>query len=127
MMNPMKKTLKGTPSYHREHARYGIASLAEVHYLESGVRVDGLVSNVSRGGIAIYTEEPLKTGQNVRVKISFLQTNGNQEITEVIPGRVLWTKPLHNHYVVGIAFTSLDEHRHAVLLQNLEYAAKGEA
>jgi len=121
-----KRRRKSTEDPKRTHARYGIASLAEVTFPESGEAVDALVSNVSQGGIGIYSPVPLTVGRDVRVKISFLQTNGNQEVTEVIPGKVAWVKPLHNHFVIGITFTVLDSDRHSNLLNTIQGASRKE-
>ncbi|MBI5197637.1 MAG: PilZ domain-containing protein [Nitrospirae bacterium] len=108
----------------RIYARYGISSLAMVTIPGTGEVIDALVSNVSRGGVGIYTQSPLPVGLAVRIQVSFLQTNGNQEITEIIPGRVIWVKPLHKHFVVGIAFTALDDHLHSNLIESLNEAAR---
>lgn len=107
----------------RTHERYGIASLAEITLVSTGEVLDGLVSNVSQGGVGVYLEHPVPEGIDVRIRLAFLQTNGNQEITEIIPGRVVWVRPLHKIYVAGIQFTALDPERHRVLLQVLDQAA----
>lgn len=89
--------------------------------------MEAFISSISRGGIGIYSPRKLNVGQDLDVKISFLQTNGNEEITEIIPGRVVWVKEFHNNFVVGISFTTLDSLRHSKLLSYIEAAAQGSA
>lgn len=111
----------------RKHPRYGIASMAQIFLQESGEPIDAFISSISRGGIGIYSPEQLKVGQELDVKISFLQTNGNEEVTEIIPGKVVWVKGFYDNFVIGIAFTTLDSLRHAKLLSYIEAAAQGSA
>ncbi|MBI4715639.1 MAG: PilZ domain-containing protein [Nitrospirae bacterium] len=123
----MAKHERHTWNQKREHVRYGIASLAEIIFPESGQVLDALVNSISRGGVGIYTQETLTVGRRVRIKISFLQTNGNQEVTEIIPGEIAWIKPLHKYFAVGIVFTALDADRHANLLRGIEAASGGKS
>lgn len=118
--------MKDSPSKdlkRRTHERYGIASLAEITLVSTGEVLDGLVSNVSQGGVGVYLEQPVPEGVEVRIRLAFLQTNGNQEITEIIPGRVVWVRTLHRVYVAGIQFTTLDPDRHKALFQVLDEAS----
>lgn len=111
----------------RKYPRYGIASIAEISLPGSEGTMEAFISSISRGGIGIYSPMKLNVGQDLDVKISFLQTNGNEEITEIIPGRVVWVKEFHNNFVVGISFTTLDSLRHSKLLSYIEAAAQGSA
>ena len=109
----------------RRFPRFGIASLAEISIPETGEIIEALVNSISRGGIGIYSPVPLDIGRELNIKISFLQTNGNEEVTEIIPGRVVWVKEFYKNFVVGITFTSLDWTRHSTLLNYLESAGQG--
>ncbi len=111
----------------RKYPRYGIASLAEISLPGSNETVDAFINSLSRGGIGIYSQERINVGQDLDVKITFLQTNGNEEVTEIIPGRVVWVKEFHDNFVIGIAFTTLDSLRHSKLLSYIEAAAHGSA
>lgn len=89
--------------------------------------MEAFISSLSRGGIGIYSPQRLEVGLDLDVKISFLQNNGNEEVTEIIPGRVVWVKEFHSNFVVGISFTTLDNLRYAKLLSYIEAAAQGSA
>ncbi len=111
----------------RKFPRFGIASMAEISLPGSVEGVDAFISSIGRGGLGIYSPESLPVGQELDVKICFLQTNGNEEVTEIIPGRVVWNKAFHNNFVIGIAFLTLDNTHHSLLLNYLDAAAQGSA
>ncbi len=111
----------------RKFPRFGIASLAEITFPDSDEVIDAFISSISKGGLGIYSPQRLPVGKELYVKISFLQTNGNEEITEIIPGKVVWNKEFHNNFVIGIAFLTFDNIRHSLLLSYLEAAALGSA
>ncbi len=109
----------------RKSPRYGIASMAEITFPDSDEVMEALISSISRGGLGIYSPHLLTVGRELDIKISFLQTNGNEEITEIIPGRVVWAKKFHNNFVIGIAFLTFDNIKHSMLLEYIEAAAQG--
>lgn len=111
----------------RKFPRYGIASIANISLPGSDERIEAFISSISQGGIGIYSHQKMEIGTDIDVQISFLQTNGNEEITEIIPGTVVWVKNLHQNFVVGISFTTLDSIRHAKLLNYIEAASQGMA
>ncbi len=111
----------------RKNPRYGIASIAELYFPESEEPMESFISSISKGGVGIYSPQKMNVGQNLDVKITFLQTNGSEEVSEIIPGKVVWVKVLHDSFVVGIAFTTLDNLRHSKLLSYIEAAAQGSA
>jgi Tfp pilus assembly protein PilZ len=111
----------------RKHPRFGIASMAEIYFPDSDEPMEAFISSISRGGIGIYSPHKIDIGQNLDIKISFLQTNGNEEVSEIIPGKVVWVKGLHDSFVVGVAFATLDNLRHSKLLSYIEAAAQGTA
>ncbi len=109
----------------RKSPRFGIPSMAEISLLNSDEVMEAFISSISKGGIGIYSPRRLPIGMELDVKISFLQTNGNEEITEIIPGKVVWNKEFHNNFVIGIAFLTFDNLRHSLLLSYLEAASQG--
>ncbi len=111
----------------RKSPRYGIASIANISFPDSSEKIEAFISSISQGGIGIYSQYKLEIGRDIDVRISFLQTNGNEEITEIIPGRVVWVKNLHQNFVIGISFSTLDSIRHANLLNYIEAASQGMA
>ncbi len=111
----------------RKHPRYGIASIAEITFRDSEETIEALISTIGKGGIGIYSSKQLPSGLELTVRISFLQTNGNEEVTEIIPGRVMWSREFHNNYVIGIAFTTFDSVKQSLLLSYLEAASQGTA
>lgn len=111
----------------RKYQRYGIASIAIIYILSTGESIEAFISSISQGGIGIYSQHIIDIGLDIDVQISFLQTNGNEEITETIPGQVVWVKNLQKNFVIGITFTTLDSVRHANLLNYIEAASQGMA
>ena len=111
----------------RNFPRFGIASMAEITLPGSDEGIDAFISSIGKGGLGIYSPESLPVGQELEVKICFLQTNGNEEITEIIPGKVVWNKEFHNNFVIGIAFLTFDNIHQSLLLSYLEAAAQGTA
>lgn len=111
----------------RKYPRYGIASMAEIYLTGSEEPMEAFISSISRGGIGIYSSKKIAVGENLMVKISFLQTNGNEEVSEIIPGKVVWVKEFHDGFVVGIAFNTLDNLKYSKLLSYIEAAAQGSA
>src|SRR3990170_4454727 len=111
----------------RKFPRFGIASMAEISLPGSDEGMEAFISSIGKGGLGIYSPQSLPVGQELDVKISFLQTNGNEEITEIIPGKVVLNKEFHNNFVIGIAFLTFDNLRHSLLLSYLEAASQGVA
>ena len=111
----------------RKYPRYGIASMAGIYLSGSEEPMEAFVSSIGRGGLGIYSPMRIDAGENLMVKITFLQTNGNEEVSEIIPGKVVWVKVFHDGFVIGIAFTTLDNLRYSKLLSYIEAAAQGTA
>lgn len=111
----------------RQYLRFGIASIARISFPDSDETIDAFISSLGQGGIGIYSYQRLEIGLDINIQITFLQTNGNAEITEIIPGRVAWVKEFQQNFVVGISFTTLDTLRHSNLLHYIEAASQGKA
>ena len=111
----------------RKHPRYGIASMAGIYLSGSEEPMEAFISSIGRGGVGIYSPKRIEAGKNLMVKISFLQTNGNEEVSEIIPGKVVWVREFHDWFVIGIAFTTLDNLRYSKFLSYIEAAVQGSA
>ncbi len=111
----------------RHYPRYGIASIANISFPGSDETIEAFISSISQGGVGIYSQQKIEIGTDIDVRISFLQTNGNEEMTEIIPGRVVWVKNIHQNFVIGISFATLDSVRHSKLLDYIEAASQGMA
>jgi len=83
--------------------------------------VKALAVNISRSGIVTYCNRPLNVGDEIALKLSFVDEY-NVDRTEAIIGDVCWIKPLEDFYAVGIEFRSINEHDHFMLLAFLNYA-----
>lgn len=93
----------------RHYPRYGIASIANISFPgSSDDTIEAFISSIGQGGLGIYSHQKIEIGTDIDIRISFLQTNGNEEITEIIPGRVVWVKNIHQNFVIGISFATLD-------------------
>jgi hypothetical protein len=71
--------------------------------------------------MVIYCDHPLNTGNDIVVKLPFVDEYKVDRI-EMVIGDIRWTKPLENFFAIGIQFKSLNEDDHFMLLAYLNYA-----
>ena len=90
----------------RAHPRYALEIDAEI---ASGAdRIPARTRNVSKGGLSIVAEQPLRVGEDVTVTIALVFDE--QAMSEPLPlrGRVVWCTPLDDsRYQVGVTFVGL--------------------
>ncbi len=98
-----------TPKNTREHPRYALEIDAEVRIGEQSI--PARTRNVSRGGLAITTDQALPVG--VDVTISLALVFDEQAMSEPLPleGRIVWCSPLAHRYggayQLGLMFVGL--------------------
>ncbi len=64
---------------------------------------EGVLMNINRGGIGVYTGAELKKKSRVVVRVSFRE-NGKRVTTEEIPGIIKWVARVGNQFGAGIMF-----------------------
>jgi PilZ domain len=90
----------------RKHARVTIKAVSQVTFVEGGRSIKAFVGGISRGGLEIYTDDPVDKGTRVDVTLTFLSKNG-KPIDESVGGSVRWASPFEEHYICGIEFDAL--------------------
>ncbi|MDD5435217.1 MAG: PilZ domain-containing protein [Nitrospira sp.] len=105
----------------RRHKRVSLLKEVDVACLNDKAAAKGLIVNISRSGMIIYTTRPLGTGNEIVIKLPFVDEYKVDRI-ETLVGDIRWTKPLEDFYAIGIQFKSINEHDHFMLLAYLNYA-----
>ena len=108
-------------SNRRRHKRVSLLKEVDVSCPNNKADARGLIVNISRSGMVIYTTRPLGTGNEIVVKLPFVDEYKVDRI-ETLVGDVRWAKPLEDFYAIGIQFKSINEHDHFMLLAYLNYA-----
>jgi hypothetical protein len=95
--------------------RYPFAADAAVLDLETGLKTDGVTSDLSMGGIFVCTSKPLPSNTRVRVTL----TRKDQKLEAL--GMVRIVKP---RIGMGIEFLDLEQPHYGVLRRWIEQFAK---
>ena len=90
----------------RNEPRYPVSAIAEVVHLQADTRLNGRVSDLSRGGCYVDTINPFPVGADVKIRI----TKGNTSF--LAQGRVLYAA---SGMGMGLAFTKIEPERLLVL------------
>ena len=86
---------------------------------------EAFVEDIGRGGMGLYSKRPLDVDRRVTVKLEFTDRGGLNRV-ESVAGRVVWTNPSENLYIVGIEFAeSLSARHNAGLYAYVESEEKG--
>lgn len=101
--------------------RYMLAGV-KVRPSDSLAWIEAVMLNISRGGIGLYANEPLKHKGKVSIKINYM--NGKDPIeTEEIPGVVSWVQPVGSKFGAGVEFEAkVNSRTFPILSMCLEYA-----
>lgn len=84
---------------------------------------EATLMNINRGGIGLYSTEPIKKGQKVDIRISYLEGTKMREV-EQIPGKVRWVQPIGTHVAMGVMFeATVTKKTFPILNGCLAYAA----
>ncbi len=90
----------------RNHPRYAVSAIAEAVHLQADTRLNGRVSDLSRGGCYIDTINPFPVGADVKIRI----TKGNASL--LAEAKVLYAA---SGMGMGLAFTKIEPERMQVL------------
>ena len=90
----------------RINPRYSVSAIADAVHLQADTRLNGRVSDLSRGGCYIDTINPFPVGADVKIRI----TKGNASL--LAQAKVLYAA---TGMGMGLAFTKIDPERMPVL------------
>lgn len=114
-----------TMANRRRHKRVSLLKEIDVSFSnnkpDNKVDARGLVINISRSGMVLYCDHPINPGNDIIVKLPFVDEYKVDRI-EIVVGDIRWAKPLENFFAIGIQFNPLNEHDHFMLLAYLNYA-----
>lgn len=101
--------------------RYMLAGV-KVRPALGGKWIEAVMLNISRGGIGLYSAEPLTKRAKVAVKITYMEGSTPTEAEE-IPGMVSWVQPVGDKFGAGIMFEAkVNRKTFPILSRCLDYA-----
>lgn len=106
----------------RRHERVAITSTAIITVLKDNsvmAPFDGLIMNISFGGIGICATQAVELCTDIEAVIKFVNVDGKIR-QETIQGQVIWQAEMPPFYVFGVQFNGLNVRDHSRLLDYLE-------
>ena len=108
----------------RRFKRVTITSIADIILVNEKEKFRAFVGGISRGGMEIYTQRALSTGNEVQIALRFIDVSGGEKL-EKIRGKVRWTNQFSDAHVAGLEFTEvISDNNSPALLTYLEQAEK---
>ncbi len=86
----------------RRHLRFPITAIAEIVYAKNCKCITN-TTNISKGGIGLYSKIPFTEGSQIRLDIRFMDTQ-KKEIVETLYGKILYCHKWHLVYILGVEF-----------------------
>ncbi len=102
----------------REHKRATWNGLVDIRKDPKGTPTEALLINVSFGGMAVYSKEPMKG----KIHITFYFLDGRKHFSELLWGKAVRSRKIGSYHVVGIEFSDLNVKDHKGILSLVEYA-----
>jgi hypothetical protein len=102
----MKRTSseqKMCPSKNQHQTRYHLFGRARIKLLIDKTAVDACIANISFSGIGLYSTVPIPNGRQVKIKMSFFDSDGKIQ-NSIIEGRTVWHSKLGKFYLLGIRY-----------------------
>jgi c-di-GMP-binding flagellar brake protein YcgR len=103
----------------RKYRRASIIGLVEIRKDPEGSFTEAYAINISYGGLAVYSKNPL-TGR-VYVKLYFGDGTG-KKIDETVVAQVVWQESVGSWYAVGLQFKGLNPQDHSMTLGFLKWS-----
>ena len=102
----------------REYLR--ISLLGKINIKPGGATdtLTGNAVNISKGGLALYTEKAFDINTELLLTISFKYDT--EEKREDVIGIVRWVKPVSDLFAIGVQFKGLRRDTHPVIYSYLE-------
>ena len=108
----------------RRFKRVTITSIADIELVGEKKKFRAYVGGISRGGMEIYAQTALSPGNEIQVRIHFIDVTGKEKIEEV-RGQIKWTNQFADAHVAGLEFSEvINEANYPALLAYLEQAEK---
>ena len=103
----------------RKYRRASMIGLVEVRKNPTDPPLEAYAVNISYGGMAVYSKDPL-SGQ-VYVKLYFVDGTG-KKVDETVAGQVVWQEYVGSWYAVGVQFKGLNPQNHSMTLGFLKWS-----
>ena len=89
----------------RRSLRFPIFAIAELSgaAAEQEGPVTTMVDNISLHGMGVYSLKPIRSSEDIQVKIRFIDRDGTEKMG-ILTGDIVWSIKYHEVYLVGIAF-----------------------
>ncbi len=107
----------------RKYRRELISPHLKVVLPANNLSFGAFITNISGGGVEVYSDSRLEEGQNVDLYISF-ESDPKTGKNEVVSGSVKWVKLFGNRFLIGIEFNNVNATDHPVLSGFLDFVDK---
>lgn len=107
----------------RRHRRELISPHLKVVLPESNQSFGAFITNISGGGVEVYSDSRLEQGQDVDLYISF-ESDPKTGKDEVVKGSVRWVKLFGSRFLIGISFKNININEHPILSGFLDFVSK---
>lgn len=108
----------------RRFKRVTITSIADMMLVKEKKEFRAYVGGISRGGMEIYSQEALRSGDEIKIRLRFIDVSGKETLEE-IQGQVRWASQFSDAHVAGLEFAEvISENNYPALLACLERAEK---
>jgi hypothetical protein len=104
----------------RKHKREKISPHLKILIPRTGETFGAFITNISHGGVEVYTDRIIPDGSEVQLSLSFTSEAGAGK-EEVVAGDVRWVKPSNKRYLVGTEFKGLNPSDHPMLCDLLDF------
>ncbi len=123
------KIIRADMTNKRRHKRFPLTGSAVITFpdQENDDKVNTIISDISRSGLGLYSDVPLKDNVDVSVEIKFISADGLIK-TDFIEGHIVYVRKFGEMYFLGIQFHNevnptnqpfLNEHLQKIDLLNL--------
>ncbi len=103
----------------RKYRRASMIGLVEVRKDPSDSPAEAYAINISYGGMAVYSKNPLSG--RVYIKLYFGDGTG-KKIDETVVGQIVWQEQMGSWYVMGVQFKGLNPQDHSMTLGFLKWS-----
>src|SRR5262245_25777455 len=104
----------------RKHKRDKISPHLKILFPDTGESFGAFITNISKGGVEIYTDHKIPDGADVELLLSFTSTAGSGK-EEKVAGKIRWVKLSGKRYLVGTSFKNVDPATHPTLCDILDF------
>ncbi len=106
----------------RKYERMSIKSVAELSLLPAEGSRFAFVGSISRGGLEMFSQQPLSVGLAIGVRLTFFDRQGRQ-VQETLNGVIRWCSKLGEAHLAGLEFHApIDEQGHPFLWAYLAHS-----